>query len=283
MAESTPGSAREEAERLVATALAATRAVAAGLGTGPTAPGGPVSGLISDLLGRFGTPGETADDRSGGGSAGPEPVDGSAGHRRFATGSAECCVCPICRAMAALRDPSPEFAERLATGAGDLAAGVASLLRAFATAGPTAPRQPSGASGAPASGPGDGPAEAGPAGTGTHPGPAGTTEPAGSAGTSAAAGEGDSAARAGHGRGTAGTGAGDSGDQVWRAATRTGHDSRPEPARDVWAAATTAASRSDAAGVTSPVEPAGGSPTVPAARAPEAPARADEGAPGDEA
>ena len=31
-----------------------------------------------------------------------------------------------------MRDPDPEFAERLATGAGDLAAGVASLLRAFA-------------------------------------------------------------------------------------------------------------------------------------------------------
>ena len=51
---------------------------------------------------------------------------------RFATGRPECCVCPVCRAIAALRDPSPELAERLATGAGDLAAGVASLLRAFA-------------------------------------------------------------------------------------------------------------------------------------------------------
>lgn len=49
----------------------------------------------------------------------------------FATGSAECCVCPVCRAIAAMRDPSPEFAERLATGVGDLATGLAGVLRAF--------------------------------------------------------------------------------------------------------------------------------------------------------
>ena len=52
----------------------------------------------------------------------------------FATGSAECCVCPLCKAIAAARDPDPEFAERLATGAGDVAAGVASFLRSFAKA-----------------------------------------------------------------------------------------------------------------------------------------------------
>ncbi|MFG2042547.1 hypothetical protein [Dactylosporangium sp. NPDC048998] len=49
----------------------------------------------------------------------------------FATGSAECCVCPLCKAIAAAREPDPDFAERLATGAGDLAAGLASVLRAF--------------------------------------------------------------------------------------------------------------------------------------------------------
>ena len=49
----------------------------------------------------------------------------------FATGSAECCVCPICRAIAAARDPNPDFAERMATGAADLASGLASALRAF--------------------------------------------------------------------------------------------------------------------------------------------------------
>jgi hypothetical protein len=49
----------------------------------------------------------------------------------FATGSAECCACPLCRAIAAARDPDPQLAERLATGAGDIAAGVASFLRNF--------------------------------------------------------------------------------------------------------------------------------------------------------
>jgi hypothetical protein len=75
---------REEAERLVATALAALQ-VAAGSTAG------------------------------------------------FATGSAECCVCPVCKAIAAARDPDPAFAERLATGAGDLAVGLAGVLRAFGT------------------------------------------------------------------------------------------------------------------------------------------------------
>jgi hypothetical protein len=52
----------------------------------------------------------------------------------FATGSAECCVCPVCRAIAAAREPNPQVAERLATGAGDLASGVANLLRTMARA-----------------------------------------------------------------------------------------------------------------------------------------------------
>jgi hypothetical protein len=61
----------------------------------------------------------------------------------WATGSAECCVCPVCRAIAALRNPSPDAAERLAAGAGDFAAGFASLLRGFsAMAGNPRPRKP---------------------------------------------------------------------------------------------------------------------------------------------
>jgi hypothetical protein len=52
----------------------------------------------------------------------------------FATGTADCCICPLCRAIAALRDPSPELAERLATSAGDLAVAVAGVLRACAGA-----------------------------------------------------------------------------------------------------------------------------------------------------
>ncbi|MDG4799556.1 hypothetical protein [Micromonospora sp. WMMD980] len=108
-----PGSAREEAERLVVTLLATARLAAASSRTG----GGPLGGILSGVLGHS----------TGGAGTG------------FATGSPECCVCPLCRGIAALRDPSPEFAERLATGAGDLAAGVASMLRAFAPPAPGAP------------------------------------------------------------------------------------------------------------------------------------------------
>ncbi len=63
-------------------------------------------------------------------------ANGTAG---FATGSAECCVCPVCKAIAAARDPDPEFAERLATGVGDLAVGLAGVLRAFGTRTPQTP------------------------------------------------------------------------------------------------------------------------------------------------
>jgi hypothetical protein len=49
----------------------------------------------------------------------------------FATGSAECCVCPLCRAIAAVRDPDPRLADGLASSAADLAAGLAGMLRAF--------------------------------------------------------------------------------------------------------------------------------------------------------
>ena len=53
----------------------------------------------------------------------------------FATGSAECCVCPLCKAIAAVRDPDPNFAEKLSTGVGDLATGLAGVLRAFGDSG----------------------------------------------------------------------------------------------------------------------------------------------------
>ena len=57
----------------------------------------------------------------------------------FATGSAECCVCPVCRAIAAMRDPNSDLAERLAAGVGDLATGVAAILRTLSTRGSRAP------------------------------------------------------------------------------------------------------------------------------------------------
>lgn len=53
-------------------------------------------------------------------------------HPNLATGSAACCVCPFCKVIEAVRDPDPEFVERLATGAGDLAVGIASLMRNLA-------------------------------------------------------------------------------------------------------------------------------------------------------
>jgi hypothetical protein len=77
---SEPGTARQEAERLVAAVLAAATLAA---------------------------------------NANPQ----------FSTGSAECCVCPLCKVIAAVRDPDPEMVERLASGAGDLAAGLASFMR----------------------------------------------------------------------------------------------------------------------------------------------------------
>jgi hypothetical protein len=125
MADST-SSARQEAERLVATVLAmAAQSGLGGAGRGRdegvpgtsalNALGNTVAGMVGQLTGTSGG------HRSAGGSA----------KEGWATGSAECCVCPICKAIAAMRDPSPQTAARLASGAGDFATGVASLMRAF--------------------------------------------------------------------------------------------------------------------------------------------------------
>src|SRR5690348_94552 len=56
-------------------------------------------------------------------------VTGQAFGEKWATGEPECCVCPVCKAIAAMRDPSPQTAARLAGSAGDLAGSVAGLLR----------------------------------------------------------------------------------------------------------------------------------------------------------
>jgi hypothetical protein len=115
------GSAREEAERLVAAALAAASVAARGI----TRNSSPLAGA-ADLAGRL---------LSG----------GSGGH--VATGSPECCVCPLCRAIAAVRDPSPETALKLAVGASDLAANLSGVLRSVSDlmGGPAgARRSPSG-------------------------------------------------------------------------------------------------------------------------------------------
>ncbi|GAB4053152.1 hypothetical protein GCM10028775_37500 [Catellatospora paridis] len=118
--EISPGTAREEAERLVAAVLAAATLAA---------------------------------------NANPH----------LATGSPECCVCPLCKVIAAVRDPDPELVERVATGAGDLAAGLASFLRSVsthrpgdaawrdATAHPGGPAEGEGAAAARSAAEGDGP------------------------------------------------------------------------------------------------------------------------------
>src|SRR4051794_4314817 len=106
----TTGTARQEAERLVATVLA--MAAQSGLGGNPRdrdpsepEPSG-LGNMLNGLVGQF----------MGGSSHHSQPGPGGTG---WSTGSAECCVCPICRAIATMRNPSPEQAERLATGAGD--------------------------------------------------------------------------------------------------------------------------------------------------------------------
>jgi len=277
-----PGSARDEAERLVAAALAMARSAASGAQNRAEA-FGPLGQMISDALDQVRGPGPAepapagpagsapadaaepapagpaGSGPAGSGPTGPaapgpaepgpaeaDPTAGRAGGGAplgtgFATGGPECCVCPVCRAIAALRDPSPDLAERLATGAGDFAAGVASLLRAFsAAAGSGARESPSGAGSAGAGGAGG---SAGRSGAAPAP-PSGPSRP--------------------------------DDDEVWREATRTGHDSRPAHEPDVWAAAT----RAD----TTP--PGTGRPPVPASRAPEepvatGPGAADEDAPAD--
>jgi hypothetical protein len=97
---------RDEAERLVAAAIAGLSLAARGLG---------------------GVAGSRRGGHSGSG---------------FATGSPECCVCPVCRVISAMRDPNPDIAERLATGAGDLAAAVTGILRSLSRAGTSRTQPP---------------------------------------------------------------------------------------------------------------------------------------------
>jgi hypothetical protein len=114
------GDIREEAERLVSAALAAASYALRGVGRDT-----PLAGLAERFLGH-----ERTEREPGPGSA------GFRGGKRIATGTPECCVCPVCRGIAAVRDPSPQFAFRVASGANDIASGIASILRAFQTAAP---------------------------------------------------------------------------------------------------------------------------------------------------
>jgi hypothetical protein len=110
------GSAREEAERLVAVAFGAASSAARGL----VRAANPLSG-VADAAERL---------LAGGGP----------GH--VATGSPECCVCPLCRGIAAVRDPDPRLALKLAGSAADLASTVVDALRVVgdAVSRPPAPR-----------------------------------------------------------------------------------------------------------------------------------------------
>jgi hypothetical protein len=109
-----PDIVRAEAERLVATGLAAVSMAADRIGA-PTRERGGAAAASFDALG--------------------DMLFGPAGHRRHsvANDSPECCRCPVCRVIAAARQPSPTFAERLANGVGALAEGTARVLRGAAT------------------------------------------------------------------------------------------------------------------------------------------------------
>lgn len=144
------GTAREEAERLVATVLA--MAEQSGLGAksksksnddgtanrvteGLGALGETLAGVVGQLTGA--SSGSRGGSGSGGSGSAGSNAEGSdtGGHHggAWATGSPECCVCPLCKLIAGMREPGPQTAERLATGAGDLAMGVASMMRAVSS------------------------------------------------------------------------------------------------------------------------------------------------------
>jgi hypothetical protein len=136
-----PESAREEAERLVATLIAMAAGGAAAsdssgtrdaLANGLSGLAKTVAGAVDRLASVGRDPGQPAGGAQGAGGGGGVQGAAQGGHK-WATGSAECCVCPICRAIAAVRDPSPQTAVRLATGAGDVASGVASLMRGLSS------------------------------------------------------------------------------------------------------------------------------------------------------
>lgn len=111
-----PDAIRREAQRLVAAGLAALSMAADRVGA-PTRERGGAAAAGYDALG--------------------DMLFGPAGHRRHsvANDSPACCQCPVCKVISAARSPSPEFAERLASGVGTLAAGAARVLRTVAAAG----------------------------------------------------------------------------------------------------------------------------------------------------
>jgi hypothetical protein len=140
------GSAREEAERLMAAGLAAASTALHGVEANRQLRGlaeqvfgaDRMHDLAAGLAGFVSGSGSssTSGPAGDGPSAGSSTAGYGASSAGLSTGSADCCVCPVCRLIAALRDPSPEFAERLATAAGDLAVGISGLMRALSGAVP---------------------------------------------------------------------------------------------------------------------------------------------------
>jgi hypothetical protein len=147
-------SPREEAERLVAASLGAVATALHGIEARrqlrllaeqvfgadrlddlTAGLNGYVSGVGPDGAGTAGAA-AGVDGAAGAGAVGAGAMGAGAtsgGGMGFATGSANCCICPVCRVIAALRDPSPEFAERMASSVGDLAVGLTGLLRSLGT------------------------------------------------------------------------------------------------------------------------------------------------------
>jgi hypothetical protein len=146
------GSARDEAERLVATALAAasiaSRSVRRSRDRTSDEPGlddlARLAGTASRFVGGWVGAGGRSSGRSGYGrsadsvwTAARERADRAAAReagasgRHLATGSDACCSCPVCRAIEFVREPSPDLVERLASGASDLASAATAMLRAF--------------------------------------------------------------------------------------------------------------------------------------------------------
>jgi hypothetical protein len=106
-----PDSAREEAEQLVAAGLAAVSVAADRIGA-PTRERGGAAAAGFDALG--------------------DMLFGPSDRRHtVANDSDACCRCPVCRLITAAREPDPAVAERIATGAGDIAEGAVKLLRAL--------------------------------------------------------------------------------------------------------------------------------------------------------
>jgi hypothetical protein len=60
----------------------------------------------------------------------------------FSGGTGEACPCPVCRGIAAVRNPSPQLVFTVAKGATSVANGIASALRAFGAAVPPPAKTP---------------------------------------------------------------------------------------------------------------------------------------------